>query len=250
MTSTGPKIDSDWFKLSFGELYPVVYAHRSVESAAPESRFAAEQLDIGPHSRVLDLCCGNGRHLVHLRKYTDNVVGLDYSGELLAIASETVAAQLVRADMRAIPFTGSMDAVMNFFTSFGYFEDAAENHAVVQGVANALKTNGRFMIDYINPAFARETLIPNSEREQDGYLIHETRWISESDGRLNKTTTLTKEGRICAELGESVQLFTREELTELLGSERLMVDAVYGDTDGSEFSAESERMIIFGTKRS
>ncbi len=249
MTPTGPKIDSDWFKLSFGELYPVVYAHRSIESAEPESQFAAEQLGIAPHARVLDLCCGNGRHLVHLRRYTDNAVGLDYSGELLAIANETIQAQLVRADMRAIPFTGTMDAVVNFFTSFGYFEDDAENRAVVQGVSNALKPNGRFLIDYVNPASAQETLIPNSEREQDGYVIHETRWITETNRRLNKRTTLTKNGRTCAELGESVQLFTREELTALLESERLMVDAVFGDTDGTEFSSTSERMIMIGTKQ-
>lgn len=249
MTPTGPKIDSDWFKLSFGELYPVVYAHRSVESAEPESRFAAEQLGITPHSRVLDLCCGNGRHLVHLRKYTDNVIGLDYSGDLLAIARDAVAAKLIRADMRSIPLTNTMDAVVNFFTSFGYFEDEAENHAVVHGVSNALKPNGRFMIDYVNPAFARETLVPNSEREQDGYTIHETRWISESSNRLNKSTTLTKDGRICAELGESVKLFTREELTTLLASERLMIDEIFGDTDGSRFDTASERMIFIGTKR-
>lgn len=249
MTPTGPKIDSDWFKLSFGDLYPVVYAHRSIESAEPETRFAAEQLDIKPHSRVLDLCCGNGRHLFHLREYTDNAIGLDYSDELLAIARSTVSAHLIRADMRAIPFAGAMDAVVNFFTSFGYFEDPAENHAVVQGVSCALKSNGRFLIDYVNPAFARETLVPNSERDQDGYVIRETRWISEFNARLNKTTTLTKDGRICAELGESVQLFTREELTTLLASEHLIVDHVYGDTDGSDFEASSERMIFIGTKR-
>jgi SAM-dependent methyltransferase len=249
VTPTGPKIDSDWYKLSFGELYPVVYAHRSIESAEPESRFAIEKLAITPHSRVLDLCCGNGRHLVHLRKHTDNIVGLDYSGDLLAIAQETVSAQLIRADMRAIPINGTMDAVVNFFTSFGYFEDEEENHAVVHDVSNALKPNGRFMIDYINPVYARATLVPNSEREQDGYLIHETRWISESNGRLNKRTTLTTDGHIRAELGESVKLFTRENLTELLESECLMVDSVFGDIDGSSFESLSPRMIIIGTKR-
>ena len=249
MTPTGPKIDSDWYKLSFGELYPVVYAHRSVESAEPESRFAIEQLALAPHARVLDLCCGNGRHLVHLRKHTDNVIGLDYSGDLLAIARKTASAQLIRADMRAIPITGAMDAVVNFFTSFGYFEDEAENHAVVHGVSNALKPSGRFMIDYVNPAYARETLVPESEREQDGYLIQETRWISESNGRLNKRTTLTTDGHIRAELGESVKLFTLEDLTELLESERLMVDTVFGDVDGSTFDTTSPRMIIIGSKR-
>lgn len=249
MTPSGPKIDSDWFKLSFGELYPVIYAHRSVESAEPESRFAAEQLGIGPHSRVLDLCCGNGRHLVHLRSHTDNIIGLDYSDELLRMARELVDTQLIRADMRAIPIRGRLDAVVNFFTSFGYFEDPAENLAVVHGVSEALKPGGRFMIDYINPDHARDSLVPDSEREQDGYIIHEKRWISDANNRLNKTTTLEKDGRICAELGESVQLFSHDELVELLRSKSLVTENVFGDADGSAFDSSSPRMILVGAKR-
>ena len=112
-------IAEDWHQRSFGALYPVLYAHRNVEAAAPEAAFAAQRLGLRPDDRVLDLCCGNGRHMVHLLRHTPRVVGLDYSPDLLALASEQLgnSAGLVRGDMRAVPFGAVFDAVTNFFTS-------------------------------------------------------------------------------------------------------------------------------------
>jgi SAM-dependent methyltransferase len=250
MASTEQTIDSNWFEQSFGELYPVVYAHRTIESAAPESEFAVQQLGIKPHERVLDLCCGNGRHLVHLHAHTHNIIGLDYSDELLTIAHRTIDAQFVRADMRAIPFADSLDAVVNFFTSFGYFEDENENRAVVHGVAGALKSGGRFLIDYVNADQARDTLVAQSERIHGEYAISESRWIDEAGKRLNKTTVITHNGARCAELGESVRLYSLDDLRALLTDSGLEVGHVFGDYDGSTFGVESPRMIFVGRKPS
>lgn len=114
-------IDEHWYKRSFVAQYGVVYAHRSVEAAVREAAFAVSQLVIDGSERVLDLCCGNGRHMGHLLRRTPHVTGLDYSRELLAAARDTLGpeAALVRGDMRALPFDGVFDAVTSFFTSFG-----------------------------------------------------------------------------------------------------------------------------------
>lgn len=244
-------VDAEWYAASFDALYPVIYAHRTVEAARREAVFSIEQTKLTSDDAVLDLCCGNGRHMAHLVKHSNNVVGIDLSRHLLALAKQTIPphARLVRADMRNLPFQGVFDVVMNYFTSFGYFLDEAENLAVVRGVAEALKPGGRFFLDYINYNWAQEHVEPASERWANGYKIREDRWIDQERLRVNKTTTVYKNGDEIGSLGESVQLYTLDQMTRLLAAGGLEVDQAYGDYSGDECCDPSKpRMIIVGRK--
>ena len=243
-------VDTDWYVGAFNALYPVIYAHRSVAAAAPEAAFAIKHLNITPTDQVLDLCCGNGRHMVHLLAVSPHVVGLDYSQDLLRIASKQVpdAGKLLRGDMRSIPFVNTFSVLTNFFTSFGYFTEEQENRAVLQGIVRALKPAGRFMMDYLNPDHVQRTLVPQSLREQDGYTIEETRWIDGTTQRVNKKTLVTRDGVPIHESGESVQLFHQDELVQMLESVGLSVDAAYGNYGGEAVAAEEPRMVLIGHK--
>lgn len=247
MPTTPPE---DWYEDAFGDLYNVIYAHRSVEAAAPEALFAAQVLDLKPGERVLDLCCGNGRHLVHLARITRYATGLDYSRALLQRARRALGdrARLVRADMRAVPFTHAFHAVTNFFTSFGYFHNDSENMQVIAETARVLKPGGRVFIDYVNPAFVRDTLEPHTVRRVGEYEIEECRWIDESAKRINKTTRITRHGALVQELGESVRLFDQQELLSLLTQAGLAADYCYGNYTGVPISANEPRMIFKATK--
>jgi SAM-dependent methyltransferase len=249
-SNTPPTIERDWFEHAFGALYPIVYAHRTAEAARPEALFAAAQVRLSAGDDLLDLCCGNGRHLVTLAPLARRAVGLDYSPELLALAGNAVGAEaeLVRADMRAIPFRGAFDVVVNFFTSFGYFDTRDENLRVVRGVADALKPGGRFFIDYLSAAHVRDTLVPHSVRHTGDYEIRDTRWIDEERGRINKTTSVMLRGTPVQETGESVRLYGLDEFRGLLAEGGLRVDAVYGDHDGAPFADSRPRLIAVGRK--
>lgn len=250
MPSEKPTIADDWYRLSFGALYPIVYAHRTVEAAGPEALFSIEQTGVTSSDVVLDLCCGNGRHMAHLVDHARRVVGLDYSPELLALARKTLGAEapLVRADMRALPFDGVFDAVLNYFTSFGYFLSEEENLAVVRGVARALKRGGRFFIDYMNRAYVEENFDPHSVRHNGEYEIREERWIDAEGPRINKTMTVLQSGRTVSESGESVRLYERGEFIHLLRRGGLEVEHVFGDYTGADFDASRPRMIAVGRK--
>ena len=241
-------IDAEWYRHGFGELYPVAYAHRSVEAAGPEVAFAAEQLNLQSGQRVLDLGCGHGRHLVHLAARGTKCVGLDYSAALLAHARETLAgaALLVRGDMRMPPFFKAFDAVVNFFTSFGYFLDPEENLAVVRGVANSLVSPGRFFIDYLHADHVAAHLVAQSTRASQGYEIREQRWIDPAACRVNKITTVTSHGKAVDEWSESVRLYSRDQFCELLRQGGLTVDQLFGDYSGGPLNAASSRMIAVG----
>ena len=243
-------ITRDWFESAFDTLYPVVYAHRTVEAARPECDFAAQHLRINPSDRLLDLCCGNGRHLVHLLKHTHRCTGLDYSAALLGMARENTKgrAALVRADMRKLPFHESFTVIVNFFTSFGYFLDDEENEAAARRLARALKPGGRFLIDFLNAPYVEETLVPESEKERDGFRILERRWIDDRQRRVNKSTVIEKEGQRLSMTSESVRLYELAELEAMLARYGLDIAAVYGNYQGQPLTFREPRMILIGRK--
>ncbi len=110
---------------------------------------AAELLDtspllsFSPGSRVLDLCCGPGVFTVPLALRGHRVTGVDLSPAMLDRARKRTAdagAQVtyVRSDARVYEAPDSFDAVLNLFTSFGYFEDPADNARVMRTMYRCL----------------------------------------------------------------------------------------------------------------
>ena len=243
-------VPDDWFERSFDALYPVLYAHRTVEAAAHESHFAAEKLGLCQGARVLDLACGNGRHLVHLRACGAIGIGLDYSRFLLSEAARILGstAGLVRADMRAVPFHGRFDAVVNFFTSFGYFNERDENVRAVKNVAEALKPSGHFFIDYINSAHAEQHLVPLALRTAGELAVEESRWIDHATRRVNKCIVVRHPEKPVRRFAESVQLYEHDEFVQLLHDGGLKVTDVFGDYAGAPWDKSQPRMIAIGTK--
>jgi SAM-dependent methyltransferase len=252
-SSLGPveqPIDNEWFTHAFDDVYEITYSHRTIGAAQPEADFAAHALDLTPTDTVLDLCCGIGRHLVRLVHFTPHCYGLDFSVALLARAVSVLGpgARLVRADMRAIPFGPVFDAVVNFFTSFGYFLERSDNERAARELARVLRPGGRFFVDFVNAEHTRNTLTPFSARISGGHEIRETRWIDEAAGRINKKTLVTRDGAVVRELTESVQLYNLAEFTALFETAGLRVDSVYGDYQGASFQPTSPRMIVVGRK--
>ena len=245
---------TDWWAEWFNQTYLEVYGHRDLESAREEAAFASQTLSLHPGSRILDLCCGNGRHSRALRDAGfKTTTSLDYSATLLEQAQSVHdAKRLVRGDMRSLPFsTGCFDALVMFFTSFGYFEDEQEDIAVLGEIARVLApegetTGGGYIIDFLNPAHVRENLVPRSERRLGNRMVLEERRLVQDGARVEKLIT------ICDESGErrfreSVRLYSREEMTALLAGVGLEPSAVYGDFAGSTWHEDSPRSIFART---
>lgn len=245
-----PAVDPAWYATAFDTLYPLVYAHRSVESARAEADFAMSQLKLEHCGKILDLCCGGGRHLLHLSSYCAELVGLDYSSDLLRIAGGHLPANvlLVRGDMRALPFQGTFDAVVNFFTSYGYFQTDAENARVLTDLSGALRPGGRFFMDYLNPDLVRATLVPRSERALEARRIVEERWMDSEGLRVNKRTRVYRDDALESESMESVRLYSLEEMRAALEGAGLAIEFVFGDYTGAAYTSNSPRMMFVGQR--
>src|SRR4051812_21827026 len=176
---------TEWFEQWFGEEYLRLYPHRDDDDARQAVQLIADAVPLAGR-RVLDLACGPGRHATHLAETGAHVVGLDLSAALLTRARQRLArrAQLVRGDMRCLPFRGgSFDVVVNLFTSFGYFSDDEQHLAVLREAGCTLGPGGALVLDYFNAEKVRRELVPHEYQVVGPQRIHIDRRISE-DGRF------------------------------------------------------------------
>lgn len=245
-------MDMDWFERSFREDYLLVYQHRDDISADREVANLLNHLPIAQSGRVLDLCCGSGRHSRAFARRGYEVVGVDLSPVLLELAKEQNTyehLQFFQYDMRSIPFENEFDIVVNLFTSFGYFVDEADNHQVVKNMAKALKSGGQVVIDYLNPSYVRANLVPHSQREINGLLIEEKRWLE--DGFVKKEITVRDvEAEEPRRYLEQVRLYEADQLRAMLLEAGFEQISLYGDYDYSRYQQErSPRMIFYAVKK-
>lgn len=240
--------ESDWFITAFGEHYPLVYRHRDDASARREAAGAVRLLGLVGGERVLDICCGAGRHAEALAGMGFDVMGVDLSAPLLAEAEArpSLAGRLVQADVRALPFDREFDAATNLFTSFGYFETDEENRAALRQMAKALKPGGRLLMDHAHRAHVEANLVPTDTQRVGDMVVHNRRSI-EGD-RVVKRMTYTHADGTANELTESVRLFTPEEITSWFTDAGLDVTGVYGSMDGEPLDADRSRMIVVGVR--
>jgi SAM-dependent methyltransferase len=264
-----------WYKEWFGEEYLGLYSHRDEQEAEAHIDFVERRFGEPRPRAVLDLACGAGRHTAVLRRRGYRTLGVDLSLTMLAHARQLPR---VAGDMRCLPFgAGSFDWVLNFFTSFGYFEKERENFQVLEEIVRVLMPGGRFLIDIMNSANtlrhlqAREVqrldgrpLEANDRDGKDGrsqagrpgarpadiQTVEIERWYDAATKRINKRI------RVQAAAGggtprtflESVRAYQPEEVTIGLHWAGLEVTGLYGNFQGDPYSSDSERLILVGWK--
>jgi ubiquinone/menaquinone biosynthesis C-methylase UbiE len=250
-----------WYEDSFGCEYLELYAHRDDAEARADIRAIIELLDPPKNEPLLDLCCGACRHILVLREMGfHKLVGLDLSRELLDVAAqrlneceqspsqEPCSVELIRSDMRRIPYENYFATVLSLFTSFGYFAQDQENAAVLQAVHRTLKPGGRFLIDYLNRDHVVANLVEQDEQVLPDRHIRSVRRLTQDRRRVEKTTTVTTSSGLKREFHESVRMYSQAEMVDMLTASGFVEVLCYGSLDGQACSPESKRLILIAEK--
>jgi len=237
-----------WYVESFGEMYPLLYGHRDDASAADEVRSLVELMNVAPGARLLDICCGNGRHMATLLELGYEVTGVDLSEAQLRRAAERpgFTDRLVRADVRDLPFDRCFDGAVNLFTSFGYFEDDRDNAAALRQMSQTLKPGGVLAMDLINRSYLEQNFVPLTRREDDGVTIESRRSLT--DTRSFKHTTVSDASGKIQTFNESVRLYRPKEIASMFGDAGLRDVRLYGHYDGRPLDSDAPRMVVIGTQ--
>lgn len=239
-----------WYAAVYGQTYYDNYRNEYTEQ---ETRQQVDgvlaRLNLPPGARVLDLCCGFGRHSIELARRGFRVTGLDRSSYLLSRAREaSVGLDIawIEADMRAIPSPAvPYDAVICLFSSFGVLENDGEEARVARAVARVLAPGGVFLIETVNREVLLRRWQPLRWRERPGGALHADHMrFDVLTGTLHVREVIVGADGRRTEEKTSLRLWSCTELALLLGAEGFGEWAAFGDLDGSRYTWDSHHLVF------
>lgn len=222
--------------------------------------------------RVLDVACGSGRVLVPLAHAGHEIVGLDASPHMLALARQKLReagpaiearARLVQGDMRTFALDGTFDLAIVAVKSFAYLVDRVDQLRTLETIAAHLRPEGLLAIDLLHPHPAWLLEPPGSLRQDlvarvpaSGVTVARTEAVVSTDlatqVRVIRSAyeVVTDDGQVTKRFVEWPYRYTyRFEAELLLERAGFVIEAVYGGYAREPFVAESRTMLILARRR-
>lgn len=214
-----------------------------------------EVLALPSGSRVLDCPCGQGRHAHLLAEAGFNVDGLDYSEPLLAVARRRGTGprlRYTRGDMRKLParWTGRFDAVVNLFTSFGFFDAPRDDLKVLAEFARVLKPGGLLVWHGgARDGVMAKFLSRDWWSAADGTLFGQERAFDPLSGFLDITSTWRGPAGH-GERSHRIRLYSASELASRMRDVGLVVEQAFESWTARPLGRKSSEMMLVARKDS
>jgi D-alanine-D-alanine ligase len=220
-------VSPDWWRWIFTPLYLKTDA-----DVIDDENITAHEVDVllrlfqpDEDTRILDLCCGQGRHSLEIyRRGFRNIEGLDRSHYLIQRArkqarNEGLALRFREGDARKIPHpTDAFDVVMILGNSFGYFETIDDDMRVLLEVLRVLKPGGKLILDLTDGDYVRSNYQQRSWEWADKKLfVCRERALSADRQRLitREVISHTQKG-VLADQFYAERLYSQESISELV----------------------------------
>ena len=232
-SSLGPVADleahlpQEWWRKLFNALYVKTDGDvvENSENTRREVDFIVSAAAIQPHSTILDLCCGQGRHGLELaRRGFKSVTGVDRSRYLIRLArkraqNEGLNVVFKEGDARnpRLP-ESSFDCVAIMGNSFGYFSNKKDDEKVLTTVGKILRPTGQLVLDITDGAYMAEHFDRRSwEWIDEHHFVCRERSISQDRERLiSREVIVHDEMGVIADQFYAERLYTREGISKLL----------------------------------
>lgn len=237
----------DWFNSSY---YHLLYFKRDHREAAVFIDNLINYLQPVQQSRMLDVACGKGRHSIQLANKGFDVTGIDLSDYSIDKALQHAHENLhfFKHDMR-LPFSiNYFDYAFNFFTSFGYFKTRREHDNAIRTIAQSLKKDATFVMDFLNVHYAEDHLVHQSQKEIEGISFIITKWFDETHF-YKKVIVEDENFEEPFVFTEKVAKFSLGDFTEMFAYQGLQIQEVFGDYDFGNYDVKkSQRMLMIAKK--
>lgn len=202
---------------------------------------------------VLDLGCGTGTLTELLAKEGYDMIGIDYSQEMLARAMEKreesgLQILYLLQDMREFELYGTVGAIVSVCDSLNYLleeEDVIETFRLVN---NYLDPKGLFIFDF-NTVYKYKEVIGDAtiaENREDCSFIWENYYHEEDEINEYEVTFFVKEGELFRRFEEThyQRGYTPQQMKDFLKKAGLEYVSMADSDTGGEVTAESERIYM------
>jgi 2-polyprenyl-3-methyl-5-hydroxy-6-metoxy-1,4-benzoquinol methylase len=237
---------AEWFDSSY---YHLLYQHRDAHEAQCFIEKLMTYLQVPKGSRVLDLACGKGRHSLTLAQLGYEVVGADLAPSNIAAAQQEAqnlqaqfSPKFIVHDMRKPSDEGPFSAILNLFTSFGYFDSIVENQAVCDAIACQLAPKGLLVVDFLNAPKVLQNLVLSETILREKTTFYVKRWAT--DTHIFKKIEFTDQQGQDQQFTERVQALQLKDFESLLQDKFDIID-VFGNYQLEPYVGESsERLLL------
>ena len=246
-----------WWEVLFQIHEYATYPESAAELTASEVDFLEAVLMLAPDLSMLDLGCGNGRHMFELAQRGYRVEGLEWAEPLV----EHVAAQLqerhstariIHGDMRELDELGPYDVILVMNSSFGFWSDA-EHRRWLHSISTALSPGGRLVLQCINP-YQIGAYMQQYQRGWHqvgpGYVLRESAFNPHNGCIETAYRYIEPEGGEAFHPGERIRLYTYPELSAMVQQAGLQPTSVFGDAilPVVAFDAHSQWQVLIAQK--
>jgi len=217
----------DWWRTSFNSLYL-----KTDGDVFENDRNTVEEVDLLIRStglerkdRILDLCCGQGRHALELaRRGFQYVTGLDRSRYLIRLARKrakqhNLQVSLHEGDVRKFRFgDGKFQCVCILGNSFGYFERPEDDLAVLEAVKRTLAFGGKLVMDLMDGEWMCRHFEPRSWEwiDQNHFVCRERSLAKDHDRLISREVVVHVERGVITDQFYAERLYSKERLEALL----------------------------------
>lgn len=230
----------DWWKRIFNAMYLKTDADVVEDNSitASEVNLFNTLLDTREGDSILDLACGQGRHLIEWGNRGDyKLYGLDRSRYLIQRAKNIakkkgIAIQLKEGDVRKLPYeTDSFDYVTILGNSFGYFETLDDDVKILKEIFRVLKPGGKVLMDIADGAYLRQNFIPRSWEwiDKQHFVCRERSLATDNERLISREVVTHTEKGVIVDQFYAERLYEREQLVDLLRKVNFSEPVVHGN---------------------
>ena len=243
----------DWFAddAFWQTSFPVLFPPERFADAAGELDAVLALVGRRPQ-RVLDVACGPGRHAVAAARLGMAVTGVDRSAFLLGHARDLgqrhgADVEWVHADMRDHVQDPPADLVLNLFTSFGYFDDDADNERVLANAFRSLRPGGSLVVDVMGKEVLARIFSPSTVLDAGGTLVVQRRRAVADWTRMENDWTFVRDGA-ARSFEHAHWIYSGRELAAMMGRAGFAEVALFGDFEGAPYGPEARRLVAVARK--
>jgi len=235
----------------FGDDYLHFYsAFLTEEVSDRQAACVAALIELRAGTRILDVPCGHGRISNRLAALGAEVTGVDKCPLFIERATEDARARGVHVayhpgDMRDLSPFGTHDVVLNWFTAFGYFDDAT-NRDVLRQFHAALVPGGLLVLEMQNIPRLMKTWLPSIVHERGEDLLIDRHTFDPVTSRLHTNWGIWRDGKMRT-CGFRLRLYMPTELRAALESVGFS-DIRFVQPDGAPLTADSPRMVALARR--
>ncbi len=242
--------NDDHFWESYG---PLLFNEKRWALAEEETQALIRLLSLTPGMAVLDSCCGVGRHSVELAKHGLAVTGIDITASFLEAARETASAEglnaeFLRSDIREFRRPLSFDAIINMFTSFGYFEDETDDAKVLKNIFESLKPGGKILIQLLGKEVLARDFKEDEWFEENGVLVLTEYAVLEDWEKLQNRWIVIENGKK-TDYTFSHRIYSARDMKLLLRFSGFENIRIYGNLEGAPYDHRAEQLVCVAEKK-